>query len=163
MQTGRTMQIGDRWVGENHSTYIIAEIGINHNGDSRLARVLIDVAADAKVDAVKFQKRHLPCLYREDVLTETVKFEQNFQYMIPILKETELTEDCFRDLKQYAESKGLEFLCTPFDTPSVDFLNRLGVNAFKIASADLTNLELLAYVADLGKPIAPIRSHSLPA
>lgn len=153
MQGNGTLHIGDRPVGANHPTYIIAEIGINHNGDAELAKALIDIAADAKVDAVKFQKRHLPMLYRKDVLTDTVKFEQNFQYMIPILKATELSEDCFRDLKTYAEAKGLEFLCTPFDRASANFLNRLGVNAFKIASADLTNLDLLGYVADLGKPM----------
>jgi len=102
---------------------------------------------------VKFQKRHLPSLYREDVLTDTLKYEQNFQYMIPILKEVELAEEDFFDLKNYCTQKGLEFLCTPFDLSSVDFLMKLGVNAFKIASADLANLELLEYVAGKGKPM----------
>ncbi|MBW1741199.1 MAG: N-acetylneuraminate synthase family protein, partial [Deltaproteobacteria bacterium] len=111
------------------------------------------MAAEAKVDAVKFQKRHLPSLYREDVLTDTLKYEQNFQYMIPILKEVELAEEDFFDLKNYCTQKGLEFLCTPFDLSSVDFLMKLGVNAFKIASADLANLELLEYVAGKGKPM----------
>ncbi len=153
MHANSTIQIGNRWVGKDHPTYIIAEIGINHNGDPGLARTLIDVAADAKVDAVKFQKRDLPSLYTEDVLTETVKYEQNFQYMIPILKSVELSQDDVMDLKAYVMEKGLEFLCTPFDLPSADFLTRLGVNAFKIASADLTNIELLEHVAELGKPM----------
>ena len=149
----KNIQIGNRVIGDDQPTYIIAEIGINHNGDVKLARELIDVAAEAKVDAVKFQKRHLPSLYREDVLTNTLKYEQSFQYMIPILKEVELTEEDFFDLKDYCVHKGLEFLCTPFDLHSVDFLTKLGVNAFKIASADLTNLELLEYVAEKGKPM----------
>ena len=153
MQSEKTIQIGDRFVGKNHPTYIVAEIGINHNGDPNIAKSLIDVAANAKVDAVKFQKRNLSSLYREDVLNNTLKFEQNFQYMIPILKKVELSPDDFCELKKYTIGKGLEFLCTPFDLPSVDFLTQLHVNAFKIASADLTNLELLAYVADLGKPM----------
>ncbi|MBW1699180.1 MAG: N-acetylneuraminate synthase family protein [Deltaproteobacteria bacterium] len=148
-----TIQIGSRLIGNNQPTYIIAEIGINHNGDARIAKTLIDVAADAKVDAVKFQKRHLPSLYRNDILTETEKFEQNFQYMIPVLKEVELAESDFSDLKQYCEDRGLEFLCTPFDALSADFLETLGVNAFKIASADLTNHELLSHVAEKGKPM----------
>jgi N-acetylneuraminate synthase len=148
-----TLQIGDRLVGADQPTYIVAEIGINHNGDFGMAKDLIDVAANAKVDAVKFQKRHLPSLYRDDLLNETHKFEQYFQYMIPILKEVELSKAEFHALKEYTVSKGLEFLCTPFDIPSVDFLSDLSVNAFKIASADLTNLELLELVADTGKPM----------
>ena len=87
-----TIQIGDRIIGPDQPTYIIAEIGINHNGDVNVAGELIDAAADARVDAVKFQKRHLPSLYREDVLNNTLKYEQNFQYMIPILKQVELKE-----------------------------------------------------------------------
>ncbi len=149
----KTIQIGDHVIGSDHPTYIIAEIGINHNGDVNLAKELIDVAADAKVGAVKFQKRHLPSLYREDVLNNTLKYEQNFQYMIPILQEVELGEEDFFDIKDHCERKGLEFLCTPFDLPSVDFLMELEVNAFKIASADLTNLQLLEYVANKGKPM----------
>jgi len=148
-----TIKIGNRTIGKEHPTYIIAEIGINHNGNPEIAQQLIDVAAEAKVDAVKFQKRHLPSLYKEDLLTDTVKYEQNFQYMIPLLKEVELDEADYFHLKAYAENKGLDFLCTPFDIPSVDFLVRLGIKAFKIASADLTNLELLEYIAGKGQPM----------
>ena len=152
-QQSPTIQIGNRIIGNEHPTYIIAEIGINHNGNPEIARQLIDVAADANVDAVKFQKRHLPSLYREDVLSETHKYEQNFQYMIPILNEVELTEEDYIQLKTYSEKKGLEFLCTPFDLKSADFLTRLGIKAFKIASADLTNFELLDYIAKKDKPM----------
>ncbi len=147
------IRIGDRPIGADHPTYVIAEIGINHNGDVNLAKELIDAAAEAEVDAVKFQKRHLPSLYREDVLNETHKFEQNFQYMIPLLKQVELEEDDLADLKAYTEEKGMDFICTPFDAPSVELLTRLGIRAFKIASADLNNLELLDLVADQGKPM----------
>lgn len=147
------IQIGDRSVGENHPTYIVAEIGINHNGDPKLAKALIDVAADAKVDAVKFQKRHLSSLYTSDVLNHPEKYEQNFQYMIPILQKVELKYEDFHELKAHCKAKGLEFLCTPFDIPSADFLAEMDVNAYKIASADLTNLELLHHVADKGKPM----------
>ena len=123
----KTIQIGDHVIGPDQLTYIIAEVGINHNGDMKLSRELVNVAADAKVDAVKFQKRHLPSLYREDVLNDTLKYEQNFQYMIPILKEVELGKEDFFELKEYCERKKLEFLCTPFDLPSADFLMELGV------------------------------------
>ena len=149
----KTIQIGSRLIGDDQPTYIIAEIGINHNGSADIAKQLIDVAADAKVDAVKFQKRHLPSLYREDVLDDTLRYEQNFQYMIPILREVELSEEEFIDLKNYCEESGLEFLCTPFDMNSAEFLDSLNVHAYKIASADLTNLELLEYVASKNKPM----------
>ncbi len=149
----KKIQIDSRLIGDDQPTYIIAEIGINHNGSADIARQLIDVAASAKVDAVKFQKRHLPSLYHEDVLDDTLRYEQNFQYMIPILREVELCEEEFIDLKNYCEQSGLEFLCTPFDLNSVEFLASLNVNAYKIASADLTNLELIDYVADKHKPM----------
>ena len=148
-----SIQIGDRKIGPDQPTYIIAEIGINHNGDVGAARKLIDAAAEAKVDAVKFQKRHLPSLYRDDVLLETAKYEQNFQYLIPILKEMELGEEDYLSLQDYCREQEVEFLCTPFDIPSVDFLTELDVRAFKIASADLSNPELLEYVASKGKPM----------
>lgn len=148
-----TIRIGNRRIGGDHPTYVIAEIGINHNGDPGTARQLINMAAEAKVDAVKFQKRHLPSLYGEDVLERTERYEQNFQYMIPILKQVELSEDDMASLKVHAEKRGLEFICTPFDRVSADFLDSLGVNAFKIASADLNNPEILAHVAAKGKPL----------
>lgn len=149
----RTITIDEIPIGYDHPTYIIAEIGINHNGDPKIAKELVDVAAKACVHAVKFQKRSLESLYCLDVLENTDKYEQQFQYMIPILKETELDEGQLTDLKIYAESKGLTFLCTPFDILSARFLEEIGVSAFKIASADLNNYELLACVAETGKPM----------
>lgn len=153
MNDPRNLRIGERLIGFDMPTYIIAEIGINHNGSVETAKKLIDVAADAGVDAVKFQKRHLPSLYKEEVLFETNKFEQHFQYMIPVLKECELSENSFIQLKNYAEQKKIEFLCTPFDIKSVLFLEQLGVKAYKIASADLTNVELIKVIIAKKKPI----------
>jgi len=147
------IRIGERRIGRDQPTYVIAEIGINHNGDPGMAKELIDIAVEAKADAVKFQKRHLPSLYSRDVLEETERYEQNFQYMIPILKKVELAEEDLADLKDHAEQKGLAFLCTPFDPVSADFLDELGIPAFKTASADLNNPELLEHVASKGKPV----------
>jgi N-acetylneuraminate synthase len=148
-----TIQIGNAPIGPDQPTYIIAEIGINHNGDVGLAKQLVDAAAEAKVNAVKFQKRHLASLYGEDVLNHPQKHEQHFQYMVPILKDVELSPDDIIELKKYSETRDLEFLCTPFDIPSADFLQDAGTRAFKIASADLTNLELIEHVAGFGKPM----------
>ncbi|GAB6094284.1 N-acetylneuraminate synthase family protein [Desulfatiferula olefinivorans] len=149
----QTISIDGRLIGSDHPTYIIAEIGINHNGNPDIAKALVDAAAQAGVHAVKFQKRCLESLYSADVLQNTDKYEQNFQYMIPLLKEVELSEETMADLKDYAESQGLTFICTPFDLPSAEFLHRIGVAAFKIASADLNNCDLVHYVAGLGKPM----------
>jgi N-acetylneuraminate synthase len=148
-----TLTINQTIIGNDQPTYIIAEIGINHNGDTALARQLVDVAVKAGVHAVKFQKRSLPHLYSPDVLENTNKYEQNFQYMIPLLKRVELSEEEMHDIKVYCESRNITFLCTPFDIPSALYLDRIGVPAFKIASADLNNHELIDCVAGLGKPM----------
>ncbi len=148
-----TIKIAHRLIGKNKPVFIIAEIGINHNGRIEEAKWLIDQAAEAKADAVKFQKRDLKSLYKKEVLENTIKFEQSFQYMISVFRETELTEEAHKELKKYAESKGLIYLCTPWDKKSVDFLETLNVPAYKVASADLTNLELLDYLAKTKKPL----------
>lgn len=145
--------IDGREIGDGHPTYIIAEIGINHNGDEELAKKLIDAAVDAKVDAVKFQKRHLPSLYPQELLDHPEKFEQNFQYMIPLLQKIELSESSYKRLRDYCKASGISFLCTPFDTVSADFLEMLDVSAYKIASADLTNSSLLQHVGRFQKPM----------
>ncbi|MBU3952439.1 MAG: N-acetylneuraminate synthase family protein [Proteobacteria bacterium] len=145
--------INNKAIGEDCPTYIVAEIGINHNGSLALARKLIDAARDAGVDGVKFQKRHLLSLYPRDMLDHPEKYEQQFQYMIPILKSVELPEADMVQLRAYALEKELDFLCTPFDKKSADFLEKIGIHAFKIASADLNNLDLLAHISAKGLPM----------
>ncbi|WDP89755.1 MAG: N-acetylneuraminate synthase family protein [Desulfobacter sp.] len=147
------IHINGREVGENRPTYIIAEIGINHNGDAGMARELISAAHEAGADAVKFQKRCLESLYPEDMLNDPGKYEQHFQYMIPLLQKVELSESDYGDLRGEATERGMDFLCTPFDKESADFLEALGVDGYKIASADLNNLDLLAHVALKKQPM----------
>ncbi len=149
----RTLRIGDRLLGDNQPCFVIAEIGVNHNGSLRIAKELIETAVDAGADAVKFQKRHLPALYQREFLENPNLGEQAFQYMIPILKEMELPENDYRRIVEYCDQKGIMFLCTPWDIPSVDFLGTLAVPAYKIASADLTNFVLLDYVCMKNKPL----------
>lgn len=145
--------IRDRRIGPGEPVFFIAEIGINHNGNPELARRLIDVAAEAGADAVKFQKRNLAQVYAPGVLEDLAGQDKELQYVVSWLQRVELSDEVFRELASYARSKGLEFLCSPWDRESVDFLESLDIAAYKIASADLTNLPLLDYVLRTGKPL----------
>lgn len=156
MQMARTIshiRIGDRLVGEGQPTYIIAEIGINHNGNPEIARQLIEVAAEAGADAVKFQKRDLRLLYPREVLEDLTTAEKELQFVIPFIEQAQLSDAVFVNLADYTRSHGLEFLCTPWDEASADFLASLNVAAYKVASPDLTNMFLLDHLAQKGKPL----------
>jgi N-acetylneuraminate synthase len=145
--------LGGRPVGPGHPVYVIAEIGVNHNGNPVLAHRLVDVAAAAKCDAVKLQRRSMADLYVAPLLNDPAAAEQSLQYMLPVLRDTELADEDFVAVKQHAESLGLTFLCTPFDIPSLGYLESLGLSAYKIGSPDLTNLPLIEAVARAGKPM----------
>lgn len=147
------IKIGDRLIGDGHPTYIIAEIGVNHNGIPQMAFELIDIAADAGVDAVKFQKRKLDTIYPQKFLDNVNSGEKSLRYLLPILQRVELPESTYQEITEYCLKKGVTFLCTPFDRESADFLETLNVPAFKVASADLTNLPLIAHLIEKGKPL----------
>ncbi len=141
-------------VGEGYPVFIIAEVGNNHNGDFELAKKTIKAAKDAGADAVKFQKRFV-----EDVFTKEMQEMpyDNPRSLAPTYGEhrrkLEFSREQFVELKDYAESLGLVFFVTPFDVKSADFLESIGVHAYKISSFDVTNLPLLEHVAKKGKPI----------
>jgi N-acetylneuraminate synthase len=152
--TTRThIRIGDRRIGPNEPCYIIAEAGINHNGDLSLAKRLVDAAVDAAADAVKFQKRKLSEVYQERILAEPRLAEQALQYLVPLLVEYELSDSEFVEIHKYCLSKSITFLCTPWDNQSVDFLETLGVEAYKIGSPDMTNFPLIDHVLRTRKSI----------
>lgn len=133
--------------------YVIAEAGLNHNGSIEIAKDLIDVAAIAGVDAVKFQKRTVDKLAVKSVLdAKDERFPEFGKTYREIREHLEFTLDEYRELKKYAESKDLDFMVTAFDTDAVDFLENLGLEVYKLASHSLTNLELLEYLAKLRKP-----------
>ena len=147
------IKICDRLVGDGQPTYIIAEIGVNHNGILALALELIDVAVDAGADAVKFQKRSLDKLYAKKYLQNANSGEKTLRYLLPILQQVELPDDDYHKIVEHCHKKGITFLCSAFDPDSADFLDELEVPAYKVASADLTNLPLLDHLVQKRKPL----------
>jgi N-acetylneuraminate synthase len=147
------IKIGDRLVGDGHSPFIIAEIGVNHNGILEMAFELIDAAKRAGADAVKFQKRDLASLYPQKYLDDANAGEKTLRYLLPILQKVELSDYAYEKIVEYCQLKGIMFLCSPWDPVSADFIVKLGAPAFKVASADLTNLPLLDHLVGLGKPL----------
>lgn len=147
------IKIGNTTIGGNSPAYIIAEIGLNHQGDLKLAKKLIDRAVEAGADAVKFQKRSLKHVYKQDVLQNVHREEHASHYLLDHIMRTELAESDMRSLQKYAIAKGVDFLCTPWDEKSLKFLATLRLPAYKIASADMFNLPFIGKVAQHGKPL----------
>ena len=136
-------------------TFIIAEAGVNHNGSVDLAKKLIDVATEAVVDAVKFQT-----FKTENVVTKSapkaeyqLRTDTSNGSQFEMIKKLELSQSDFEELYAYCGKKGLQFISTPFDLESVDFLHRLGLEVFKIPSGEITNLPYLRKIGGLGKKI----------
>ena len=153
MEQNNEINIDSKIIGIDQPCYIIAEIGVNHNGDLFLAKKLIDAAIEAGADAVKFQKRNLESLYRKESLENPNSESQGFEILLAELKEIELTKENYFDIVNYCKGKKITFLCTPWDTTSVDFLEELGTSAYKIASGDMTNFPLIKYISKTGKPM----------
>jgi sialic acid synthase SpsE/sugar phosphate isomerase/epimerase len=147
------IKIGDRLVGDGQPTYIIAEIGVNHNGLLDLAIELIDASVAAGADAVKFQKRNLESLYAKKYLENANSGEKTLRYLLPILQQVELPDSAYHKIIEYCRQKGITFLCSAFDAESADFLDKLDLPAYKVASADLTNLPLLDHLVCKAKPL----------
>lgn len=135
--------------------FIIAEAGVNHNGDIKLARKLIDVASEAGADAVKFQSFKAEKLVTKDARKaeyqeKTTGIEENQFQMI---KSLELDYEKHRELIDYCKSKNIMFLSSPFDLESIDLLNELGLEIFKVPSGETTNLPYLRKIGGLKKKI----------
>jgi N-acetylneuraminate synthase len=147
------VKIGDRLVGDDQPTYVIAEIGVNHNGILPLAIELIDAAISAGADAVKFQKRNLENLYARKYLDNANSGEKTLRYLLPILQRVELNDEAYYEIVNYCRQKEITFMCSAFDAESADFVDQLGVPAFKVASADMTNIPLLDHLIKKEKPL----------
>ena len=140
----------------DNKVIIIAEAGVNHNGDMDLAKKLIDVAAEANVDYVKFQtfkakKLVVKSAQKADYQKENTKNNTDSQFQM--LQKLELTKKMHLELLDYCNDKGVKFLSTGFDLESLDFLNELGIECFKVHSGELTNLPYLRKIASFQKSI----------
>ncbi|AAZ54050.1 N-acetylneuraminate synthase family protein [Thermobifida fusca] len=145
--------IGDILVGPGQPTYVIGEIGINHNGDVDIARQLIEVAAEAGCHAVKFQKRTPEiCVPKEqrDKIRQTPWGEMTY---LEYKHRVEFGRDEYTEIAKICEENGLQWFASPWDVPSVEFLESFDVVAHKVASASITDHELLRALAATGKPI----------
>ena len=143
------------WQATNLKTLIIAEAGINYNGDVLLAKRLIDVAADAEADLIKFQT-----FSAKNIVTRSVS-KADYQYestdkdesQYAMLEKLELTEEMHRELIKYSQQRGIGFFSTGFDIASVDMLIRLGQVRFKVPSGEITNLPLLRHIGKQNKEV----------
>ncbi len=132
--------------------YVIAEAGLNHNGSINIAKELINVAFEAKASAVKFQKRTIKELATKNTLEAIDNRFPNFGKTYKEIREhLEFDMQQYKELKSYAESKGMDFIVTAFDIEAVDFLDELQVEIIKLASHSITNLDLLEYLAASNK------------
>ena len=147
----RALSIGDQRIGPGEPTYVIAEIGINHNGSLDLAKQLIDVAVVAGCDAVKFQKRTpelcVPAAQR-DVMRET---PWGLMTYLEYRHRVELGEDEYAEIDRYCRERGITWFASCWDTASVDFIEAFDPACYKVASASITDHELVERIAKTGR------------
>jgi len=148
------VKIGSKWIGPGCSCFVIAEAGVNHNGDLETAKKLVDAAVFAGADAVKFQTFKAESLVTEEAPKASYqKRDVEAESQFNMLQRLELFQEELRELADYCRKNGMMFLSSPFDEESVDLLEELNVSSFKIGSGEITNWPLLEYVASKKKPI----------
>nr|WP_246804738.1 N-acetylneuraminate synthase family protein [Desulfosarcina cetonica] len=146
------VKIGQTLIGENQPTYVIGEIGINHNGDIEIAKKLIDVAALSGCNAVKFQKRTPELCVPEaqkNLMRETpwgIMTYMDYRYRV------EFGEAEYAEIDKYCKQKGVTWFASCWDEPSVDFIEKFDPACYKIASAAVTNDSLIRYHVEKGRP-----------
>lgn len=155
MGLNNLFKFSEKEILKTSPTYIIAEVGVNHNGDMNLAKKLIDIAVECGADAVKFQtfKAEKLVSRKAQQAEYQVTNLKNKTSQYEMLKKLELKFEDFIILKEYCETKGIEFISTPFDIESAVFLKDIGVHAMKIGSGDLTNIPFLQEIDKLGIPV----------
>ncbi|HET6596358.1 MAG TPA: N-acetylneuraminate synthase family protein [Anaerolineales bacterium] len=149
----REIKIGNRMVGEGHPTYIIAEIGINHNGDLAIAKQMIDAAVHAGVDAVKFQKRTPEIATPPEQRNQMRETPWGYVSYLDYRYKVEFGEEQYRELDRYCKEKGIAWMVSVWDQASVDFMEQFDTPAYKIPSASLTDFGLIRKARATGKPL----------
>ena len=149
----REVRLGDRFIGDGQPAYIIAEIGINHNGDVEIAKRIIDAAVHAGADAVKLQKR-MPVVSTPPEQQKQMR-DTPWGYIsyLEYRQHVELGLPEYREIDLYCRQKGISWLASVWDEPSVDFMQQFETPAYKVPSASLTDHALLKYVRKAGRPV----------
>ena len=149
--------IQSKVVGDGHPLFFIAEAGVNHNGSLQMGKELIDIAIEARADAVKFQSFKTENIITPSAPKSTYHIETTGidlkQSWYELLKTQEMSRDMHLELNSYCSKKDIIFMSTPYDEESADLLEELDIAAFKMASADTNNLPLMVHVAQKGRPM----------
>jgi len=149
----REIKFGNRMMGDGHPTYIIAEAGINHNGDLDVAKKIIDAAAHAGADAVKFQKRTPEICTPLDQQKQMRETPWGYITYLDYRYKVEFSEEQYREIDRHCREKGIDWMVSVWDEPSVDFMEQFDTPAYKLPSASLTDHALLKHVRKTGKPV----------
>lgn len=149
----RAVKIGDRMIGDGYPTYIIAEIGINHNGDIEIAKQLIDAAKHAGVDAVKFQKRTPELCVPPEQRNQMRETPWGYITYLEYRYKTEFGAEEYAEINRYCQQVGIDWFASVWDEPSVDFLEQFNPLCYKVPSASLTDHGLLRHLKNTGRPI----------
>ena len=147
------IRIGDRLVGDGQPTYIVAEVGINHNGDIELAKKMVDAAAHAGVDAVKFQKRTPELCVPPDQRNHMRETPWGYITYLDYRYKVEFGQEEYAQINQYCKQKGVPWFASVWDEPSVDFIEAFDPICYKVPSASLTDHVLLSHLRATGRPI----------
>jgi N-acetylneuraminate synthase len=149
----REISIGNRKIGDGHPTYLVSEIGINHNGSVDIAKSLIDVAAKHGIDAVKFQKRTPELCVPPDQQKHMRETPWGYITYLDYRYKVEFGQDEYTEINRYCKQVGIPWFASVWDEPSVDFLEQFNPICYKIPSASLTDLSLLRHVHKTGRPM----------
>ncbi len=149
----RTLKMGDRYVGDGYPTYLVAEIGINHNGDLEIAKRMIKAAKDAGVDAVKFQKRTPELCVPPEQRGQMRETPWGYITYLEYRYKTEFGEQEYAEIDRYCREIGIPWFASVWDEPSVDFMEAFNPMCYKIPSASLTDHPLLRKLMSTGRPM----------
>jgi N-acetylneuraminate synthase len=149
----REIKIGDKLVGDGHPTYVVAEIGINHNGDLNIAKELILAAKDAGVDAVKFQKRTPEVCVPKEQQSQMRETPWGYITYLEYRYKVEFNKEDYQEIDKLCKEIGIDWFVSVWDTNSVDVIEQFSPLCYNLPSASLTDHELLLKVRETGRPL----------